>query len=122
MIEVQPEPGVEMADDEPLMIVFDQQMHPLTVGLRTIITGRSDLGECTHAPLLPEDEIWPPNNRYSITVTGAAANGLKLEPAYEIEVQSSRSLSVAAVMPEDGTEGVATESAQIAVTPKIMYQ
>lgn len=118
VIEVQPEPGVELADGEPLMIVFDHPMRPLTISLQfePLLLGEVTWVDVRTLLFLPENETWPANNRYIVSVTGTATNGLKLEPAYEFEVQSPRSLSVAAVTPEDGTEGVATAGTQITVT------
>ncbi|MCC6892805.1 MAG: Ig-like domain-containing protein [Anaerolineae bacterium] len=118
VIDVQPLPGVELGSSEPLTIYFDQPMQPDRVDFHfePQLDGDSTWINDRTLAFLPEEGIWLTGKRYRVTLTGTAANGLILDPAYEFEVQSPRGLSVAAVTPEDETEGIITEGAQISVT------
>ncbi|MBZ0277132.1 MAG: Ig-like domain-containing protein, partial [Anaerolineae bacterium] len=118
VVDVQPLPGVELGSDEPLTIYFNQPMQPASVELRLepVLTGSVDWPDARTLIFRPQDVTWPLNERYTVTITGRAANGLSLEPAYVFEAQTPRSLSVAAVTPDEDAEGVAAESAQISVT------
>ncbi len=118
VIDVQPLPGVELGTNEPLTIYFDQPMQSDSVDFHfePQLDGDSTWINDRTLVFQPEDDVWLTGKRYRVTLTGTAANGLILDPAYEFEVQSPRGLSVAAVTPEDETEGIITEGAQISVT------
>lgn len=117
VIDVQPTPGAEISENDPLIVTFNQAMQQGNTRLSfdPALNGQIEWLDHRTLAFIPQDEAWPRSRQYSVTVEGIAENGLTLDP-YTFEIQTQRGLSVAYVTPVDGTEYLAYSWSTISVT------
>ncbi|PJF43729.1 MAG: hypothetical protein CUN55_07595 [Phototrophicales bacterium] len=120
VIDVWPLPGVELANDTPLTITFNQAMDRSSVeaafNIEPMLMGNFDwLDERTLA--FTPVEGWPRASEFEITIdtSALAIDGTPLEDTISIQVRTLGPLEVATVVPAADATGVAAD-ARIVVT------
>jgi alpha-2-macroglobulin len=121
IIDIWPLPGVELAPTDMVTISFNQPMQQTSLDAALSIQPRIDLSltwSDDRTLIIGAVEGWSQDTVYQLTIstTAQAQNGLKLPEPYRVDLHAARSLQVASISPEDGTEGIAADQAQIVVT------
>lgn len=120
VIDVFPLPGVELAPQEILTVTFNQAMNQPTVEtafqFEPAIEGTFNWADARTVVFSPAHG-WQRATEYTVTIlpSAAATNGLTLPDPYVFQVRTVGNISITAVTPADGAEGVAAD-AQVVVT------
>lgn len=119
LVEASPIPGSRLSLDEKITFYFNQPMEPTSVEAALSgeppLSGRLawiDDATLTYTP----DQPFLPNSELIIMIgtTAQAKNGLSMSSPASLSYKTSGYLHVSQVLPEDGSNGVATTSAIVA--------
>ncbi len=115
-----PFPGEEMALDSPIAVRFDQAMDPASVeaawAIEPVVDGAFDWPSADTVVFHPAKELKQAQQyRVRVDQSAVSQNGLALQEAVELDLQTIGNLQVSQMIPPDNTKNVQADGAITAV-------